>query len=150
MSNDQEIPNTEVEKPAFDYEQLRDDTVLPVAKSVLKIIAENVDLIIYSDKIDEDTKSKNLAEVSTKIIDLLVEGNVQECNMQFLIDKCMASIEDTFTIIAKQKATFQTELMAITLGSNDPGTGNPSKAFATFSHLIVAFNKAREEYNNKK
>lgn len=129
----------------FDYDKLQDDKVVPTMKAIIKIMDENADFIFFPRNVTKEEQEAGYGIASKKIMNLIEENGVHDCDLQFMIEKMQQVFFMLLSIVAKYKVEIEQEYLARCLETRDPGTGEYSRNFATLADLFKAVEKKRLE-----
>ncbi len=142
-----EIPKESpfIEQPAYNYDKHRDETTIPGIKAILKTLADNADKLIYDSKAVKEDIINDQSEVAQKVMKIIIDNNIPDCDMQFTIDSLQAVLHGLFSVITRQKEELEKEYMARTLGTRNPGDQHYSSEYATLKDLFIGLEKIRTE-----
>ncbi len=130
----------------FDYNAHRDATTVVAMKKIWKVFADSADLIVFDSKATKEQIIECEAQVAQKILEVLIECKVPDCDMKYLIESFQVTFHQVFTVLGRQKFEIEKEYLARCIGAKDPGMPNKfSREFATIGDLFKKVTEIRNE-----
>lgn len=145
MTDETPVPSPFVEPTAFDYEKYQDETTVKAIEAIFKIYGEFASALTNHSKDSPDTVVEKQSVVVQKIQEALVEYNVPDCDMQYLVDNIQAITTMLFRSISRQKNELEKELLARVMETRNPGDQHFSRDYASIGDLFLAVDKKRTE-----
>lgn len=130
----------------FNYDEHRDATTIVAMKRIYKLFGESGDLLTFDSKATNEQINAGYSAVAQKILEILIEDKVPDCDMKFLIESFQVGMHQVFSVIARQKQEIEREFLARTIGAKNPGVPEQfSREYVTFGDLFKAVVKIRTE-----
>ncbi len=140
------------QKPKFDYDALRNDTVMPALAEIIKLMGSVADgLPIRSKTTPEQEKASEDAyeKLTLGTFDILDAHAVGMKEYKYVFDSLKAIVSAMDEYMMQQIVGHRHEIMSRQFGTKNPGTGKFDSNYATYGTLKATLEKVREQTGGK-